>query len=418
MSSYKESRAFGKYFLQHQPLVLPFNSGTSAVIVIPVLADFMIFRTLESIKACEFPVGTEVVVVVNHSIDASNEVKKKNSILIEKLRNIDFSFPLHIIKLFDVKTKYAGVGFARKAGMDAAAYFFYKSGRKKGIIFSLDADTVVERNYVSSIYDFFESRTELNGISIYYEHPLPKNDKLKNALIEYELHLRYYVRMLRNIGFPFSFHTIGSALAVDYKSYLRQNGMPKKQGGEDFYFLNKVMLVGNYCDFNETTIYPYGRPTRKTPFGTGVALHSILNSNDGHFYTYHPDAFLMLKSIWKNIEHRLGVDCEKYMKGLKKIVREFLLTIDFCNKVKLIRNNTKDDFTFRKAFFTWFDGFKAVKFMNYLHQNDYLTKIPVTEAVEAVYKKNYSPSEYLDYLRTYDKMKTMCLTSELTINEN
>jgi glycerol-3-phosphate dehydrogenase len=65
-----------------------------------------------------------------------------------------------------------------------------------------------------------------------------------------------------------------------------------------------------------------------------------------------------------------------------------------------------------------FDGFKAVKFMNYLHQNDYLTKIPVTEAVEAVYKKNYSPSEYLDYLRTYDKMKTMCLTSELTINEN
>ncbi len=419
MSVTKERRALEKYFTVHKPATLPFGKELEGVVVIPVLADFMVFKALESLKAA-IDVSkrrVEVVVVINHPAGAEESIKKKNAALAKRLKEVKAGFPLHIIYLADIDKKIAGVGSARKAGMDAASYFFYKENRDRGLIFSLDADTVVDKNYINVVVDEFSGNNKLSGASIYYEHPLPVNKNIRDALVEYELHLRYYIHMLRRAGFPFAFHTIGSAFAVDYKAYLRQNGMPRKQGGEDFYFLNKVMLEGNYCDITATTVYPYGRPTKKTPFGTGVAIHSVISGRDKHFYTYHPGSFGLLSELVNASEFCYDFDCELFVETRSRCLREFLSSIKFCDKLRLIKSNTKDCTTFVKAYYTWFDGFKAVKMLNFVHSAGYYAKLPVAEAVEMVSGKKLTPLEFLYYFRREDKSNPLCLTSDFTVYE-
>jgi len=411
---------FHKYFVRHKPEVLPFDKKINGIVVIPVFADFMIFDTLKSIEESKkneknFSVG--IVVVLNHSKKASDNIKKKNNILFSKLKSHKFLLPLHIIRLFEVEDKFAGVGIARKVGMDAAAFHFYSCDQTDGLIFSLDADTVVGEKYFEKIFDEFYSNKKISGASIYYEHPMPLNRKIKDAIVQYELHLRYYVNMLRLVQFPFAFHTVGSAFVVDYKSYLRQNGMPKKQGGEDFYFLNKVMLEGNYCDICSTSVYPYGRPTKKTPFGTGMALHSILSSEKKVFYTYHYDSFLQLKKIIDVNVFFEDFNCEEYVKAYESVIQDFLKSIDFCKKIELIKKNTSNFNTFKKAFYTWFDGFKAVKFLNYIHNVGKIERIPVVEAAKIVVGKEMSSYELLNYFRELDKKNQLCLNSDFELYE-
>ena len=87
------------------------------------------------------------------------------------------------------------------------------------------------------------------GCSIYFEHPLhgPLEPKVYEAIAAYELHLRYYVQALRYAAFPYAHHTIGSSMAVRADAYAKQGGMNKRQAGEDFYFLHKIIPLGGQC---------------------------------------------------------------------------------------------------------------------------------------------------------------------------
>src|SRR5213594_3575687 len=92
--------------------------------------------------------------------------------------------------------------------------------------------------------------------------------KVAEAIAAYELHLRYYVRALRYAGFPYAHHTIGSCMAVRADVYKKQGGMNKRQAGEDFYFLQKIIPLGHFTDLTETKVIPSSRPSDRVPFGT------------------------------------------------------------------------------------------------------------------------------------------------------
>ena len=89
----------------------------------------------------------------------------------------------------------AGVGLARKIGMDEAAHRIARSRRCDGIIASLDADCEVERNFLCELEREFREHEHCPGISIYFEHPILERDQdsMHEAMLNYELHLRYYV---------------------------------------------------------------------------------------------------------------------------------------------------------------------------------------------------------------------------------
>ena len=130
---------------------------------------------------------------------------------------------------FDLNPKVAGAGAARKVGMDYAAHRFCQLDKLNGCIVSLDADCAVHPNYFVSIERAFANVNCL-AATLYFEHEIQGtlDEDIYMAIIEYELHLRYYMQALKYCDFPYAFHTIGSGFAVSLSSYIKSGGMTRK----------------------------------------------------------------------------------------------------------------------------------------------------------------------------------------------
>ena len=171
-----------------------------------------------------------------------------------------------------------GVGLARKTGMDEAVRRFNSIDNPDGVILNLDADCLVEKNYFVSVCNELLKKKDRTACSIYFEHPLSGNDFPENIykyITLYELHLRYYFQGLAYSGFPYVFHTVGSAIAVKALPYIKAGGMNRRQAGEDFYFIQKLVPAGGYFNLNSTTVYPSPRASSRVPFGTGASIGKL-----------------------------------------------------------------------------------------------------------------------------------------------
>ena len=77
---------------------------------------------------------------------------------------------------------------------------------------------------------------------------------------------------------------------------MRQGGMNKRQAGEDFYFLHKIIPLGHFGEINTTRVIPSPRPSDRVPFGTGRAVRDYLATHK--FETYPLEAFRDLKQFF------------------------------------------------------------------------------------------------------------------------
>ncbi|MCF0206717.1 MAG: glycosyltransferase family 2 protein, partial [Bacteroidales bacterium] len=128
---------------------------TGIIVVIPCYDDEHIFTTLDSLDNADQPPCTvEVIVVVNSAEDTPSGIISKNRDIYSRLCKItgkfsNFALKPHIIE--GVCHKFAGVGNARKTGMDEAVDRFTKIENEKGIIVSLDSDCLVAKGYFVKI---------------------------------------------------------------------------------------------------------------------------------------------------------------------------------------------------------------------------------------------------------------------------
>ncbi len=118
----------------------------------------------------------------------------------------------------------------------------------------------------------------------------------------YELHLRYYFQGLAYSGFPYVFHTVGSAIAVKALPYVKAGGMNRRQAGEDFYFIQKLVPAGGYFNLNSTTVYPSPRTSSRVPFGTGASMAQTNSEQGSIFLTYNIQAFKELRTFFSITE--------------------------------------------------------------------------------------------------------------------
>ena len=117
------------------------------------------------------------------------------------------------------------------------------------------------------------------------------------------MHLRYYYQGLAYSGFPYVFHTVGSAIAVKALSYVKAGGMNSRQAGEDFYFIQKLVPSGGYFNLNSTTVYPSPRASFRVPFGTGASIGKLTEDNSSILLTYNFLAFKELRTFFGMIEN-------------------------------------------------------------------------------------------------------------------
>ena len=316
--------------------------------------------------------------MINSSEVDTKEVLQQNelTVLQTSIWINDHSGPelkFFIIEAKKLPKRHAGVGLARKIGMDEAVVRFDRNFNENGIISCFDADCKCDPNYLIALESHFASNPQAQGCSVYYEHPLIGNEfeaSIYEGIVDYELFLRYYNQGLRFAGFPFAFHTVGSAMAVTSKVYQKQGGMNKRKAGEDFYFLQKIIYLGNFTELNTTRIIPSPRTSNRVPFGTGKAILKWLEKKE--LITYDPQVFWDLKLFISELPQLF---CDKsattILSGLSPALKSFLISRNFENKVREIKANSSSQLLFEKRFFQWFNGFVVLKFVHFARDNYY-----------------------------------------------
>ncbi|MCT4587967.1 MAG: glycosyltransferase [Carboxylicivirga sp.] len=389
-------KVFTKYFSKHQVAYEQIIESDLKLVVPVYLEEDTIAMMLKSVAESQLStqLTVEVILVFNYAEDASQEVIGRQHRLLDwviknKVKWCTEGLSITILKAFNIVKKHAGVGYARKCGMDYAAYSFFKQDKPDGITISLDADTKVEENYLEAIYRAFKTNSYI-GASIYFEHPLSGEleHEVYQAIAEYELHLRYYLQALRYAGFPYAYHTVGSCLAATAEAYVKAGGMPSKQAGEDFYFLQKVIPQGNFGEINKTCVYPSSRPSDRVPFGTGPSITNLL-ATAGEYMTYNLQAFIDLKefiSIKDQLYQLADDEVDDFVHQLSGRFRSYLVNSDFFKALKPVKDNCSSIDVFRKRFYEVFNAFRVVKYLNYTH-NHFLERTPVFDAALSLFEQ-------------------------------
>jgi hypothetical protein len=385
---------FNKYQSEERYILDEPSKNLGLIITIPCFNEEYTTKALESLYFC-LPTrqDAEVIVLINYPENKEADFGIQHSHLYHSLKNWADShanehlkFHIHLKKL---PAKTAGVGHARKIAMDEALGRFNLINKPNGIIASFDADCICETNYLQALENFFNNRRKPTGCSIYFEHPVSGNDysqEVYNAIVQYELYLRFYIEALRLSNYPYAYHCIGSAFAVRADVYAQQGGMNKRKAGEEFYFLQKIIPLGNFHELNETKIIPSPRESDRVPFGTGKAIAKIIQANEEVYLTYNPVAFESLGNFFSDV-----VKCFKQKTDkIKSIVdhqqpaiKEFLIKNLFLDKIEEINSNCTSLRTYKMRFFKWFNGLMVLQFLNESH-NKYFSKISVTEAAAII----------------------------------
>jgi hypothetical protein len=414
-SAYLDERALFPEIINEAP-----DKDTGIIVVVPSYDEPNIRNLLNSLITCSVPsCRIEVIVVVNAPEDASAESLQNNKETLLNIESWKKENSNNFFRLFSFNAEPApvskwGVGLARKAGMDEAVRRFNRIDKPEGVILNLDADCRVESNYFLSVCDDFLFKKERAACSIFFEHPLAGSDfteKIYRYITLYELHLRYYYQGLALSGFPYVFHTIGSALGVKAYPYVKAGGMNRRQAGEDFYFIQKLVPAGGYFSLNSTTVYPSPRPSFRVPFGTGASVGRLNESIEPGLMTYNLSAFKELASFFSMAESffnfRTNELAELYNLlpvGLKSFIDEN----EFFEKLTEIKKNTSGFLSFKKRFFGWFNMFKIVKYLNHVHSGIFEKMAVLSAAKELVQEiggtlRSEDPAYMLNFFRLLER---------------
>ena len=142
-----------------------------------------------------------------------------------------------------------GVGLARKIGCDIACRLIHEGKVASPWIFSSDADVSWPEHY-------FTAADPISGASalVYPFFHEGSEGAAALAIQLYEFSLHYYVLGLARAGSSYAHHSLGSALAADYRHYAQVRGFPRRRAGEDFYLLNKLAKTGPIVSANLTGV--------------------------------------------------------------------------------------------------------------------------------------------------------------------
>ena len=373
----------------------PKNLGI--VIMIPCFKETCLLSALEAINQCAKPKsGVLIIVLVNEPENADHQVRSVNINTLDALRGYNSNYEL-ICCHQQLPAKKAGVGLARKIGMDEAVRIFERI-KKDGVIVCYDADCTCESNYLIEIERTFDEK-KVNAGVVFHQHVL--HAKNHDEITAYETYLRYYINALRFAGFPHARQTLGSCMVVRSSAYQKQGGMNTRKAGEDFYFLNKLIPLGGFVEINATTVFPSDRVSDRVPFGTGRSIKGMIE-NKCDYTVYHPTIFKDLKSffsqvskIWENRALSLPASVLSYFEN------------DCRDEFLAIKGQTASFNAFMKRFFCFFDAFKILKYVHHARDH-YYPNVRLATAMQWLEDSfigtlSDDPVERLMQLRTFDR---------------
>jgi hypothetical protein len=374
---------YASRFKTYPALLNPLDTFASVAVCIPVFAEPDLILTLESLWRCDrLPVEVDIILLFNgkeqmnaDERDIHNYTWKDCLSWIEG--HSDPYFRIRPISLEEMPGGLGGVGLARKLVLDEAARWL----PQYGILICLDADCTIEKKYLTSIYTYFQNNSLCQAVSIYFEHQLEGlNIAVRDAIVQYELHLRYLVHVLRWVGHPFAFQTVGSSMAVRRSAYLLQGGMNSRQAGEDFYFLQKFIEVDALHEMKDTVVYPSSRISGRVPFGTGKAMQQLLSGSSA-WQTTDIEVYHQIIPLFQGLD-KLRTFCIKPITNeiypilqqelkLSDPLINYLQSIDFYTECLKLSKQTSSPATFTRRFFRYFNAFRMIRYAHYMRDHFY-----------------------------------------------
>ena len=371
-------------YLERNPLLYPLEPSAPAArhyVVIPVFDENeSIGRTLSALKSAlqHAPEPVAVVLVLNEPADCSVQAQAADRELLTSLQKNDGKYDgglsigreLFYINLLDseIKEKFRTVGNARKVGFDSViAQSDGKVTDKKSWLFSLDADTLMDENYLSCALAWAQSHPQAAGAVFAFNHRCESPEPAVNiAAMRYEIFLLDYAVKLRSCGSAYGFWTIGSAFMCNAADYMRCGGMRRHAAGEDFYFLQALRKVGAVEIIPDCWVYPAGRLSGRVPFGTGPAIAGQLAGKDIELYA--AESFELLRKFF----HQAAVSSyDQLANGVMELATDHLQK--FFNELnfaeiwqRIVRNTPKNHAALHQALHIYCDGFFILKFCHWL----------------------------------------------------
>ena len=348
------------------------NKKYNYFVVIPVYNEYdFIFETLESINNNNelYLKDVLVVLVINNSINDSEYIRKNNYKTYQALKKHIYKYEYIIIDCFSekhqLKSKYSGVGFARKIGMD----FALKYSHPNSIIFSLDADTIIDKNYFNILSKAFQ-KFDFQACTINFQHQKSDDLIVEKAIREYEKKLKEIAQKINNTGSMYGYVSMGSAIAFKALAYIKVGGMAKKKATEDFYFLQSLAKYTKIYQINDILVYPSSRDQQRVYLGTGYRIKEYKNNKKFINLDYTDDAYKNLELLLSIVQTSYN---DKYCQIIKNLERDcnekvvyFLQSNNFQEIWFKFCRESKNKKQFLVFFHQWFDALKTIKFLKKL----------------------------------------------------
>ena len=393
----------------------------SFFVVIPCYNEPDVLATLNSLADC-FPPDeyVSVLVVINDGSDAPEEAVIQNILTLEsigkwQIHHPDCFFKVQRIYAHALPQKWAGVGWARKLGMDEAVRQIVKYEFSDGIIVSLDADSTVVPNFLQTIEQAFRENPLSHFFTIHFEHPYDSpeiSSAVREGIIRYELHMRYFRNALQWCGYPHAIYTVGSSFTVKASAYVKQGGMNRRKAGEDFYFLQKLVLLEHYGNITTTTVFPASRISDRVPFGTGAALKKWINGSSELYSTYSLEAFNHLKPLFAHASQFWSMEMSEiaaFFGNLNQSLQSYCENSQTVAQLLELKKNCSTAKVFQKRFFHLYNAFWILKYLNFAHETSISRGELVKESLKILHNigiqlNNNTPiEELLQIFRNLDK---------------
>jgi hypothetical protein len=147
------------------------------------------------------------------------------------------------------------------------------------------------------------------------------------------------------------------------------------------------------------------------PFGTGASIAKLSADKSSTLLTYNILAFKELRTFFELIDiffESEARELNNHFSLIPQSLRLFLGEKEWIGKMIEIKNNTSGLLSFKKRFFGWFNMFRIVKYLNFVH-TDFFEKRPVdiaaSELLEArgmVFESNET-KDLLLYYRSLER---------------
>ncbi len=338
-------------------------------IVIPAYAELEFLPlTIESINQNkpELLNQTLVVVVVNNANNSPQSIKDNNQLTIRKINRNNYQFPHAVIDAassgLELPLKHAGVGLARKIGMDLVLPHLLSS---KSLIFCTDADTKVSPDYLSKVTQYFDSHNTSAAV-IGFDHLQSEDSAINDAIGKYENFLKTTAEKMKNAGSPYGYVSMGSTIVCTAEAYCAVGGMSRKKATEDFYFLQELTKYCGVHNIPETLVFPSPRPISRVYLGTGYRMEQIQKGFDITNLYYSDDAYRYLSKWLQLGGHAWENSLNDLLKDIKSIHPNLIgfLKIEGIETIwSKIQNNAPSKSHFTEQFHRWFDGLKTIRFL-------------------------------------------------------